>query len=139
MDYRQPPPNAPLLLFGRNVLAVDRATGRVLWEHSTDSYNVRRFLLDGDRLYVLDEASILHLLVARTGQALAKIDLDLPMMDNMMLDEGRLYIVGRQNLVALDLDGRVLWKQEIELHGSRSLAGMAVPGGNSVQVDYSDR
>ncbi len=139
MSYREPPANAPLILFGSKVVAVDRATGKKLWEHSTDGRLVQSFVFEGDRLFVLDDLSVLHCLVANTGQSMARVELEL--IERIMLDEGRLYGVGGNWTIALDLDGRILWKQEIDLDMSseHSLPGMAIPGGASLAVDYSRR
>ena len=52
----------------------------------------------------------------------------------MLLDDKRLYVVGDDTVVALDLQGQILWRQNVRgFFNGHTLLGMAVPGGQSLQ------
>lgn len=137
MSYREAATEAPLLLFATYVLALDRATGQERWKYETGHKSVLRFVIDGERVFVYDEATVLHCIAIADGRRLGAVALNLGYGANMMLDAGTLYITGDRDIVALDRDGRVLWKKPIAFNRGFSLCGLAVPGGNSTQPDYA--
>jgi outer membrane protein assembly factor BamB len=137
MNYRESPLPAPLLVFSTFVMALERATGRELWKYSLDDKPTRRFVIDGDRLFVLDGAAIMHCIAIDTGRGIGKVELNLIASGNMLVDEGRVFVAGDMEIVALDREGRILWRQRTDNNQSWSLVGLAVPGGNTSQPDYS--
>ena len=98
---------------------------------------VRRFAIDGERVFVFDSESSIHCLDIASGRLLGKIDLPIMTANSMMLDGDRLYVCGDSEVIALDRNGAVLWTSRVPPNGSHSLAGLAVPGGNVMQPDFS--
>ena len=74
MNYREPSPSAPLLLFSSCVTALDRQTGQPLWIYNPEQ-NIRRFALDSERLFVFDAESVLHCIQLANGQLLGRVNL----------------------------------------------------------------
>jgi outer membrane protein assembly factor BamB len=138
MDYRVAPQTAPLVVVSSNVVALDRETGQQRWIYSLDGETARRFTLDAERIFVFDSQSRVHCLDAVTGTCLGVVSLQaLPNENSMLLDGDRLYIGGSMRVAALDRDGRLLWEAPVPPSGRRSLAGLAIPGGNMIQIDFS--
>jgi outer membrane protein assembly factor BamB len=138
MDYRVAPPNAPLLVVSSNVVALDRATGQQRWIYSLGGETARRYALDGERIFVFDSESRVHCLDVATGTCLGVVTLtSVPDQNTMLLDGDRLYVGGSGRIAALDRNGNLLWEVSVPPSGRRSLAGLAIPGGSMVQVDFS--
>lgn len=138
MSYREPSPVAPLLLFADNVTALDRETGRQLWTYSPGDDAVRRFATEGDRLFCFDGGATLHCLLISTGQLLGRVKFEtMAAAENMMVDGGRLYVVGSNRVVCLTLEGRILWEEKVPRNQRHTLTGMAVPGVGAIQPDFS--
>lgn len=136
MTYREPTPDAPLLVISTQVVALDRRTGAERWKYPMKTV-VRRFAVDGERLFVFDSASAIHCLDIASGRLLGKIDLPIMTANSMMLDGDHLYVCGDREVIALDRNGNVLWSADVATNASHSLAGLAVPGGNVMQPDFS--
>lgn len=137
MTFRETPPGAPLLIFAENVTALDRATGRKLWEYDPGSDAVRRFAFSAERVFLLDGGSVLHCMLTATGQLLGKVETGILNAESMMIDGERLYVVGTMQVFALDLDGRNLWQVPVAHNQRHTLSGMGIPGGASIQPDFS--
>lgn len=136
MTYRSPPPDAPLLVFSTQVVALDRTTGAERWKYPMENV-VRRFAIDGDRVFVFDSESCLHCLDVASGRLLGKIDLPIMTANSMLLDGDRLYVSGDNEVTALDRNGTLLWTARVPPNGSHSLCGLGVPGGAVIQPDFS--
>lgn len=137
MNFRPVSSNAPLLVFSTYVLAMDRVDGRQLWLYSTGDKPVRRFAIDDDRIFAYDSAGVMHCIALANGAPIGRVDTKLENASNMLVDGGLIYLAADEDVIALDRDGRILWRQRIPDNRSWSLAGLAVPGGNSSQPDFS--
>ena len=137
MSSRDAPPNAPLLLFAENVTALERDGGRVLWVYDPGEEAVRRFAMTDDRVYLIDRAGTLHCLQLATGQLIGRIQLAIMSAENMLIDAGRIFVASDSKVITLDLDGRVLWEQSVTRNVRHTLTGMGIPGGPSIQPDWS--
>lgn len=135
MDYRAPVPPAPLLVVATTVTALDRATGQQLWSYDLGS-PARRFAVEGDRMFVFNGDG-LHCLDVRSGALIGKVHLEMKSANTMLVDGDRVYVSDDFSVVALDLNGQVLWRASVPPNGSFSLTGLAVVGGNIVQPDFS--
>lgn len=137
MNYRAAPQNAPLLVVSTQVIALDRTTGQARWKYELDGAIARRFALDGDRLFVFDSEAKLHCIEVETGKEVGKVALEMRNANSMLLDGEHLYVSSDDSVAALDCNGRVLWETQVPSNRSFSLCGLAVPGGNMMQIDFS--
>ena len=138
MDYRAPAPDAPLLVVGDRVIALDRTTGAPRWQYDVKA-NPRKFALTADRFFLLDAETDLHCLDLRTGALLGKVKLGFDEAHTMLLDGDRLYVSGQKVVAALDLNGQLLWQSAVPYSAMAGLGGLAVVGGNMVQIDFARR
>ena len=136
MDYRAPVPDAPLLVVSTQVVALDRATGRQLWRYDLDAVG-RRFAIDQNRIFVFESEGRLHCIDVATGRALGVVVTELRSANNMLVDGDRIYLSDDNFVVAVDMNGRILWREKVPNNTSHSLCGLGVPGGNVVQPDFS--
>ena len=138
MDYRAPQPDAPLLVLSTRVTALNRHTGALVWTYEVDAAT-RRFAIEGERLFVFDGNGRLHCLELRTGRLIGRVDLGLSQANSMLVDGDRMYVSNDSTVIALDLNGQILWRADVPANGSYSLCGLGVPGGHLVQPDFSNR
>lgn len=105
--YRDPPPSEPLLLtIGQMLLAIDHASGELLWQLRLPTAVIRMFraanrllLVGSDRVFGVDIASAKSL-----GGS------DLPFTPRTgLLHDGRLFLAGSSGVACLDLDCNLLW------------------------------
>ncbi len=129
--------NAPLLVLAENVTALDRRTGKVLWQYDPGSEAVRRFATTADRVYLIDRTGGLHCLQLANGQLLGRIQLPTMAAESMLSDGETIYVASDSSVIALDLHGRILWEQKVARNVRHTLTGMAIPGGASIQPDWS--
>lgn len=138
MEFRAPAPDAPLLVVGDCVIAFDRTTGAQRWLYEAKA-NPRKYALTSDRCFLLDAETDLHCVDLGTGALLGKVKLGFDEAHTMLLDGDRLFVSGAKAVAALDLNGQLLWKSVIPYNGMAGLGGLAVVGGNMVQVDFARR
>lgn len=136
MDYRTMPTDPPLLVVSTQIVALDRATGATRWRYDLEGVG-RRFAVEADRIFVFDSKGWLHCVAVANGQRIGRVELELQLANSMLVDGERLYVSGDNEVVALDLTGRILWRAAVPMNGSHSLGGLGVPGGNLVQPDFS--
>ncbi|MBX3229499.1 MAG: PQQ-binding-like beta-propeller repeat protein [Labilithrix sp.] len=134
---RTPAQTEPVIVVSSSITAVDRATGEVRWKQEFDN-GFRRYAVDSGRIFALDSQGTLHCLDVATGATIGKVDLSpLPSSGAMLFDSGVLYVCGDNVLIAVSIDGRVLWRTSVGYNKVHSLPGIAVVGGNSLQPDFS--
>jgi outer membrane protein assembly factor BamB len=137
MDYRSAA-NAPLLVLSTQVVALDRQTGTQLWNYEMGTVT-RRFAISGEELFVFDSEGWIHCLDVQSGRLIGKVELPLSNANTMLMDGDRLYVSDDFNVIALDRTGRILWQSRVPTNSSNSLCGLAIPGGSSMQPDFSKR
>jgi outer membrane protein assembly factor BamB len=137
MTYRSPS-EAPLLVVAEEVVALERSTGRKLWEYPLGAA-ARRFEIIDDRLFVFDGEGRLHCIEIATGRLLGMIDLGLSSPGTLLRDGDRLYVSGNTTVVALDRSGAIVWRADVPPNQRFSLGGLGIPGGPVSQPDYSGR
>lgn len=136
MDYRSPPPDAPLLVVGTAVTALDRRTGARRWTQDLKGV-ARKFALLDDRVFVLDSHGIVYCLDVQSGALFGKLELKLE-PHSLISDGEMLYVSGMTELVALDRNGNVLWASELPINATPTRDGLAVPGVVVLQPDFAD-
>jgi outer membrane protein assembly factor BamB len=137
MTYRSPS-ETPLLVVAEEVVALERSTGRKLWEYPLDAA-ARRFEIIDDRLFVFDGEGRLHCIEIATGRLVGKIDLGLTSPGVLLRDGDRLYANGNNTVVALDRNGAIVWRAAVPPNQRHSLGGLGIPGGAVAQPDYSGK
>jgi outer membrane protein assembly factor BamB len=120
--------------FGREIIALDTADGRVIWRSPTAGWVWGGPTLDGDRLYVGDLDGNFYALNASDGQAIWNLtpdQLDGSIAGSPLIIDGTIYFSSESgSLFALDSSGNTLWSQAI---GGR-LLGSPVPAGDLLLV-----
>lgn len=135
MSYRDVSPEAPLLVVGASVTALDRETGAIRWTHDLKGPAYKLALLD-DRLFVLDSTSAVFCLDVNRGIVIGTVELGLYNPNALVWDGERIYVSGQEELVALDRSGTVLWRTPLPHNASASKTGLAVPGTVVLQPDF---
>jgi outer membrane protein assembly factor BamB len=136
MNYRTMPPDAPLLVVSTQVVALDRATGKQRWCYKL-AHVARRFAVEEGRVFVFESRGALHCLDLVTGRLLGRVETELASANSMLVDGDRIYLADDHHVVAIDMNGHVLWRESVPFNGSNSLCGLGVPGGNMLQPDFS--
>lgn len=134
MDHH-PTASAPLVVVGSKAVALDRATGAILWQYE-ELQQASRFEIIGDRVFVLDRDGAIHCLDLDTGARVGVAATGLTRAETMLADGDTLFVVGDGPVVAIDAAGRVRWRQAVGVTGSWGLPGLGVPG-HVMQPDYS--
>jgi outer membrane protein assembly factor BamB len=134
MDCRSPA-SGPVIVVGSKVVALDRASGSVLWEYC-DTANVRRFHIDEGRVFLYDAGGRVHCLDLRDGRCIGKVVTGISDAESMLVDQDTLFVFGNGVLLAMDLGGRELWRRPVGVSVSCGLVGLGVPG-RIMQPDYS--
>jgi outer membrane protein assembly factor BamB len=135
MDYRTTQ-RPPLVVVSTFVTALDRNTGRELWRYALGNA-ARRFAFDEERVFVLCGGGFMHCLEIASGTLIGKVDLQLKMTNNLLIDGERTYVSSDTEVVAVDASGNILWRAKTPPNGSYSLGGLGIPGGTVVQPDFS--
>lgn len=137
MMYREVPPPAPYLVvtLGNVVVAMDRRSGRRMWEWKGPSSSVfSRVLVTDERVVVGGERSLSCVAYA-TGAPLWSVDCPI-YVGTWLHDAGQLFVSGTGEVVCFDLlNGRQVWHDSFQGYGIVSSA-LGVPG-NAAQVDHS--
>jgi outer membrane protein assembly factor BamB len=137
MEYRTPPLDAPLLVVAGSVVALDRATGKERWTCAIKGV-ARRYLIDDNRLFVFDSYGILNCIDIATGRMIGKVETGFDYASTMLVDGDHIYVSGDNQVIAIDLNGNILWRSDkVSLSVAPSLCGLGIPGGNVVQPDFS--
>lgn len=143
MTYRAGKPVEPLVAVVSSVaIALDRETGRQLWRYEASTRLVR-VIHASERIFLLDYDCLLHCLRSLDGQVLGQIQVDeSAYLGCAMLlgPNGELYISTSNSVIALDPNGRELWRFKLgKIPGAAGggLGGLALPG-VSVQPDLKD-
>jgi outer membrane protein assembly factor BamB len=127
----------PLIaVHGMTVRALDRLTGRLLWEYSAN-LNVARFTLTNGRVFALDDNCRVHCLDVTTGAALGVVQIDRVERTGCALvaDGTLLYAATTKSIVAIDSSGQIAWRAEVGgAFGAR--AGLGLPN-NVMQPDFT--
>src|SRR5688572_17983293 len=133
-DYREGA-NAPLVVVGMQVTAIDQQTGRLVWTYSGLQHHAQRCHVTNDRVFVLDNKGSLHCLRLSDGALHGVVPLD--GIEATMLPVGdRLYIYAGRKVTALDTNGKIIWQSEVAFDNEWSLVGLAVLGAE-MQPDFS--
>ncbi|MBL8683905.1 MAG: PQQ-like beta-propeller repeat protein [Myxococcales bacterium] len=137
---RTAPTAAPLIYIQkRTVFAIDRDLGRKRWQYEASS-GVIRVLFVADRVFVLDLDCVLHCIRASDGQPLGTVRVaERSHWGAAMLShDGGIYVATSEGVVALSLDGELLWRFESDSPGIDSvLPGLALPS-QVAQPDKKD-
>ena len=132
--YRDPPAHAPLAVvaFGRNVVALDRLTGKRAWEHAAMFSPIMRLFVTERRVYAVGKDRIVCL-AYETGKkvwsAVSPVMLETVVLDGAQILGG---IAGE--VVCLSAEtGEVLWRDRFQGMGIAPVA-VGFPG-NTAQID----
>jgi len=126
----------PLVVVGSKTIALNRTTGAVLWEYKSDE-DVWRFLIVGDRLYLLDVSGDLHCLDLMTGNVHGVVSTGARGAHALVGDGNRLYIAASRGVIlAHDYAGREIWRNKVDVKMECGLVGLGIPGAIQ-QPDYS--
>jgi len=117
------------------VTALDRATGTRLWSYELGDAP-RCVHVEGDRIYVLDGHGRIHCLHATSGTPVGKIDLRLKNANALLWDGETFFVTSDDEVVALDRDGVVRWRERVPTNGAWGLGGLVVES-RVVQPDFS--
>lgn len=121
-----------MLFVANKVTALERDTGRKLWEYDLGT-SARRFLADENVLVVLDRYGDLHRLDLVSGLCTGVVKTGLDEPSTFLFDGERFYVSNDSTVVAIDSNGQELWRQEVAPNGGWGLVGMAVVA----QPDFS--
>src|SRR4051812_26278994 len=125
----------PLVIAGTRAVALDRATGRLVWTYDKGKRRFMRMHVLNDRVFLLDYDGTLHCLRLADGELLGVVPLKGG--EATMLAVGdTLYVFTGEKVTAVDDAGRILWQTEIGFDGEWGLVGMGVPG-HTIQPDFS--
>ena len=137
MGYRAPVLEAPLLVVGTFVTALDRRTGAQRWTHDLKGTARKLAILD-DRVFVLDAEATVYAIDVQSGVMVGKLELDLSQPHALISDGETIYVSSSNELVAIDRRGTVLWRTSVPPNGSPTRTGLAVPGVVVLQPDFAD-
>lgn len=133
--YRHLDPLAPLLVvaFGGNVIAVERRTGKLVWQQKHEAYAVRLLFPPGRVL--LGYHKELACLVYTTGQVLWRTAVPVA-TDTIVVDGDEIFFGAVGEACCVDVNtGALLWHHPFKGMGATAVA-LGVPG-NVAQIDQS--
>jgi outer membrane protein assembly factor BamB len=136
MNYREGTGPKQLLVVATQVTALDRDTGAILWTQRLPAA-ARRFVVDDQVIFVFDGDGDLHCFDLQSGRLVGRVNLGLRTANVLLVDGDRLYASSDSEVVTLDRRGTILWRTKIPANASFSLCGLAIPGGPSMQPDFS--
>jgi outer membrane protein assembly factor BamB len=140
MDYRTAPPPHPLVFVrGNCALAIDRESGRVMWQYQA-SKTLSRLTFADDRVFLLDFDCVVHCLDAGTGRLAGTVRVGPPSASSaaLLADGANVFVATSDGVTALGPDGRILWRVPTpeNVVASIALAGLGLPG-SVVQPDFN--
>lgn len=99
-------------LFGRRFAAMDKATGRLLWERQTRGSLFGESRVMGDSIIAADNTGMVYRMDAANGELQTSVDLDMSYYDGMELQDDTAYLGSWEGvLAAVDMTrGEVLWR-----------------------------
>ncbi len=127
MTYRAAPIEPLILSLGQGLLALEPATGRVLWSLSVEAAITRLFRV-GERLLVL-AASKVTCIDPATGAVIGVVDVDffpeagVVCGTDLVLVHGKMVMGNRPSVVCLTADGAIRWKAHSTLESKGLLDG----------------
>jgi outer membrane protein assembly factor BamB len=127
----------PLIaVHGMTVRAIDRRSGRLVWQYEA-KLSIARFALAHGRVFALDDSCRIHCIDVSTGALLGMVPIDGPEWTGCALvaDGDVLYAATTRSVVAISAEGRVVWRTEVG-GAFAARAGLALPG-NTVQPDFT--
>ena len=133
--YRHLEPPAPLLVlsFGGNVIAVERRTGRLVWQQKHEAYTARLLFPPG-RVLLAYYKELLCLAYAN-GQVLWRTAVPTP-TDSIVVDGDEIFFGAAGEAGCVDMTtGALLWHHPFKGMGATAVA-LGVPG-NVAQIDQS--
>lgn len=134
--YRHQEPLAPLLViaFGGNVIAVERRTGKVVWQQQQQEPFAARLLFPPGRVLLGYHKELVCLAYA-SGQELWRTAVPTP-VGSIVVDGDEIFFgaVGEAGCVDVNT-GALLWHHPFRGMGSTAVA-LGVPG-NVAQIDHS--
>jgi outer membrane protein assembly factor BamB len=127
--YRSAPAPAPVLVatIGSKVFGLDRATGRVLWEHALNAYGVACALVVQDDVVYAASMKDLACLDYRTGRVLWSSALAASGRVTLLVDGAQLFVGCGGEVECFSLGGKRLWHNPFKGKGLANVA-LGVPG-----------
>ncbi|MDC3962577.1 PQQ-binding-like beta-propeller repeat protein [Polyangium jinanense] len=134
--YRHQDPHAPLLVitFGGNVIAVERRTGKIVWQQQYHSPFPARLLFPPGRV-LLGYQRELVCLAYTTGQLLWRTTVPTSTAGSIVVDGDEIFFGGGGEAACVDVNtGALLWHHPFKGMGAWAVA-LGVPG-NVAQIDH---
>jgi len=134
--YRQLDPHAPLLVIAFNgyVIAVERRTGRLVWQQQYHEPYMARLLFAPERVLLGYHKEIVCLAYA-TGQVLWRTTVP-TWIDSIVVDGDEIFFGAGGEAGCVDVNtGALLWHHPFKGMGATAVA-LGVPG-NVAQIDRS--
>ena len=134
--YRQLDPHAPLLVIAFNgyVIAVERRTGRLVWQQQYHEPYMARLLFAPERVLLGYHKEIVCLAYA-TGQVLWRTTVP-TWIDSIVVDGDEIFFGAGGEAGCVDVNtGTLLWHHPFKGMGATAVA-LGVPG-NVAQIDRS--
>ena len=125
-----------VIVVGDRVAAFERTTGRLAWRYDPNVRAIHRFAIHGDRVFLLDYRGVIHCLVQSSGELIGTVDLKLKKGHALLPDGEALIVVGDREVIAIDLQGKPLWRQSHEMGADWGLLGVGARD-SVLQPDYS--
>ncbi|MCB9592708.1 MAG: hypothetical protein H6719_08240 [Sandaracinaceae bacterium] len=130
MTYRSAPVQPLVVCMGRGLLALDPATGQILW--SIDSkFTISRLFRVGERLLFIAGDNV-HCIDLESGAAIGVVDVGffpdegIVCGTDLIVVNARLAASGRPSAVCLTSEGAIRWKGTSEMESTGLLSGHTV-------------
>ena len=140
MTYRTTPTPSPLVFVHDDVAtAMDPDTGQTRWTVALKTIISRMAFMD-NRVFFLDNDSVVHCLDAASGTVLGKVQVgdDSDMGVAMLADGNRLFVATTGAIACLSSEGQILWQTKQDAYSSRTRHGLGILG-NIAQADFNER
>ncbi|MCA9608768.1 MAG: hypothetical protein KC619_24360 [Myxococcales bacterium] len=130
MTYRDAPIEPLILSMGQGLLALEPATGRVLWSLSLEAAVTRLFRV-GERLLVLTATKV-TCIDPENGVVIGVVDVEffpeagVVCGTDLVLVHGKSIMSGRPSVVCLTADGAIRWKAFCTMESKGLLDGETV-------------
>ncbi|MDC3962575.1 PQQ-binding-like beta-propeller repeat protein [Polyangium jinanense] len=134
--YRQQDPHAPLLVIAFNgyVIAVERRTGKIVWQQEYHEPFAARLLFPLGRV-LLGYHKELVCLAYTTGEVLWRTAMPMP-TSSIVVDGDEIFVGSGGEAACVDVNtGALLWHHPFKGMGAGAVA-LGVPG-NVAQIDHS--
>jgi len=129
--------DSPVLIvaLGGSVCGVDPHTGSWLWKNALTGGGFGEVAISVQDGYVIASADgpVVYCLDSKTGSELWHASTEKPGRATILVHEGRVYVAKTGVVDCFDIDGHLIWSQQLPGMGSGRLA-LGFPG-NVVQAD----